>query len=88
MAGLSQVGAVKQDTGQGAAGLCTTVGRPGSEQEGAHEGKRQTDERLFGATPVLQAAWPAKALLALTTHSFGSLPNLHLMAAFITRGRR
>lgn len=74
MAGLPQVRAMKQGTGQGAAGLCTTVGLPGSGQEGAHEGKRRTDGQLFVATPVPRVVWTAKAL-APATHRFGSLPT-------------
>lgn len=62
---------MKEGTGQGAAGLCTT----GKEWEGAQEGKRQTDRRLFRATPVLRVVWTAKALLALTTRLFGSPPT-------------
>lgn len=60
------------DTGQGAAGLCTPVGHPGSRQEGEHEGKRQMERWLLVATPVLRAVQAAKALPAPSTHHFGS----------------
>ena len=66
---------MKQGTGEGAAGLCTTVGHPGRGQEGTQKGKKQMDGQLFVATPVLRVVWAAKALLAPTTHRFGPLPT-------------